>query len=107
MKITKKKLKQIIKEELKEITLYNPQTGEPFELDAKHTSDFVKNMLGKPPSSPKQHPDTQVEEPDHKVLLIARSLKGVYPNKTERELYFLAQKALHHIDSIEDTVPGE
>ena len=106
MKITKKRLMEIIEEELKEVTLYNPQTGEPFELDAKHTSDFVKSQLGKPPAPRKSHRDTRVEEPDHNILLVARSLKGVYPGKTENELYFLAQKAIQHIDSIEDTMSG-
>ena len=49
MKITKRQLKRIIKEEINEVTLYNQSTGEPFELGAK-TSDFVKQQLGQPPA---------------------------------------------------------
>jgi hypothetical protein len=50
MKLTRKQLKKIIKEEVNEVTLYNQSTGEPFELGAK-TSDFVKQQLGQPPAA--------------------------------------------------------
>ena len=52
MKLTRKQLKKIIQEEINEVTLYNPDTGEPWEMRAKHTSDLVKQELGKPPWSP-------------------------------------------------------
>ena len=52
MKITRKQLKRIIEEEINEAhTLYDPMSGEPWEMRAKHTSDLVKQQLGKPPAA--------------------------------------------------------
>jgi len=72
MKITRKQLKKIIKEEINEVTLYNQSTGEPFELGAK-TSDFVKQQLGQPPAVTLE---ARVDRIEAKLDKLIRSLSG-------------------------------
>ena len=102
MKITREQLKKIIKEEINEVTLYNQQTGEPFELGAK-TSDFVLQQLGTPPPrSRASHPRETVVEPrdaDHNVLLIARALQGIYTDASPDTRYEVAKIMLDIADS--------
>ena len=72
MKLTRKQLKKIIKEELNEVTLYNQSTGEPFELGAK-TSDFVKQQLGQPPAVTLE---SRVDRIEAKLDKLIQSLSG-------------------------------
>ena len=72
MKLTRKQLKKIIKEELNEVTLYNQSTGEPFELGAK-TSDFVKQQLGQPPAVTLE---ARVDRIEAKLDKLIQSLSG-------------------------------
>jgi len=74
MKITRKQLKRIIEEEINEAhTLYDPMSGEPFELGAKHTSDLVKQQLGKPPWSPLEDRVSRIEATLEEIV---RALRG-------------------------------
>jgi len=73
MKLTREQLKRIIKEELNEVTLYDPQSGEPWKMGAKHTSDFVKQQLGKPPWAPLEE---RVDRIEAKLDELIRSLGG-------------------------------
>ena len=105
MKITRKQLRKIIKEEINEVTLYNQDTGEPFELGAK-TSDFVLQQLGRPPSPHRRKGTYQSEktvaEPrdaDHNVLLIARALQGIYTDADPDTRYEVAKMMLDVADS--------
>ena len=61
MKITKSQLQRIIQEELSEVTLYDPESGEPWQMGAKHTSDFVKQQLGQPPAASLDHRVARIE----------------------------------------------
>ena len=74
MKLTRKQLKKIIQEEISEAhTLYDPMSGEPFELGAKHTSDLVKQQLGKPPWSSLEQ---RVDRLEAKLDELLRALRG-------------------------------
>ena len=67
-------MKKIIQEEINEAhTLYDPMSGEPFELGAKHTSDLVKQQLGKPPWSPLEERVNRIET---KLDQLIQALRG-------------------------------
>ena len=123
MKITKSQLKQIIKEVLNEAVVASPfhYKYEPTEAEraaqqaaiADERAEWERNMAiamkerEKPLVGASSLGQTRIEEPDLKILMIARALEATYPDKSEDELYFLAREMLDYAKATEETLSGE
>ena len=121
MKITKSQLKQIIKEELNEIWVDSPSSRyEPTAAEKASRQKAIEDERAewerkvaiarkereKPLVGASSLGQTRIEEPDNKVLMIARALKGTFPDKSEDELYFMARKVLDDAEATASTLPG-